>query len=99
MDAQAAAELRDAKRAAARTLAEHGVHAQVVVDANECPSSPPPGQGSAGEPPASGATPGPGPAPGPEVRRYGLPRGKGEASYVKLRLARFRARLEESRKR
>jgi hypothetical protein len=65
---------------------------------------PPPGPVSAGvsSPPVSGATPGPGPAPVPEVaavrHRYGLPRGPGEAQYVRSRLRRFRARVEESRK-
>lgn len=57
-DAQANAELRQARRAAARVLREHGVHAQVVVDANqpasghELPpvpvSSPPSGLGPGG---------------------------------------------------
>jgi hypothetical protein len=42
MDAQTAAELREAKRAAAKVLREHGVHAQVVVDAG-APTSPHPG--------------------------------------------------------
>jgi hypothetical protein len=37
-------------------------------------------------------------ASGSEVRhRYGLPRGEGEASYVRLRLARFRNRFERKR--
>jgi hypothetical protein len=43
MDAQAAAELRQAKAEAARVLREHGVHAQVVVDANDHPSARDPG--------------------------------------------------------
>lgn len=35
MDMQAAAELRQARREAAKVLADHGIHAQVVVDSNQ----------------------------------------------------------------
>jgi hypothetical protein len=58
-----------------------------------------PSPGFEPEPPAPGSA---GMVPVPEVaaqrHRYGLPRGKGEANYVRLRLARFRRRVEQARK-
>jgi hypothetical protein len=109
MDAAASAELRDAKRAAARVLAEHGVHAQVVIDANE-PKSPHPGAltvspGAASEPPVSRAQ---GMAPGvPEVaaptpsRRHGtfVKDPAREANYSRMRVRRWRDRTNQARPR
>jgi hypothetical protein len=80
-------EQRDADR---RALQDAGLH-HLVADL------PHPGSVSAGEepPPASRSMA----SSVPGVRhRYGLPRGANEPGYVKLRLARFRARLEETRK-
>jgi hypothetical protein len=98
MDHEAAKELAAARRAAARVLAEHGVHAQIVIDSNAYESPHPAGPEPSGEgaqPPASRSMA----ASGPGVRhRYGLPRGANEPGYVKLRLARFRTRLDEARK-
>jgi hypothetical protein len=99
MDAQAASELRQAKHAAAKVLREHGVNAQVVVDANQ-PRSPLPGvpsdSSSGGEsPPAPGFS-----LPGPEAaaqrhtsRRTGVPRLPGEDAYMQLRVKRFFGRV------
>jgi hypothetical protein len=102
MDMQAAAELRQAKAAAVRVLREHGVNAQVVVDASQPRPQLLPGgslEPAAGEsPPSPEAPPSAGFPPGTAQRAYGLPRGQGEANYVKLRLRRFRERTT-SRKR
>jgi hypothetical protein len=94
-DAQIAAELRQAKRAAAKLLREHGVNALVTVDANQ-PQSPHPAgpepSGEGAQPPASRsigmASSGPGVAATP-LRRSGAPRLPGENSYVRLRTRRF----------
>jgi hypothetical protein len=96
MDAQAAAELRTAKRDAARVLREHGIHSQVVVDSNGGPPSPHPGGQSLSpgdtEPPASRsigmASSGPEVA-APPLRRSGAPRLPGEDTYIRMRARRF----------
>jgi hypothetical protein len=94
-DAQIAAELRQAKRAAAKVLREHGVNALVTVDAN-VPQSPHPGGQSLSpggtEPPASRsigmASSGPEVA-APPLRRSGAVRLPGEDRYTRMRVRRF----------
>jgi hypothetical protein len=61
MDLRAASELRAAKREAAKVLREHGVHAQVVVDANAT-ESPHPGPAAGGAPPPTSQAQGMAPA-------------------------------------
>jgi hypothetical protein len=57
MDMRAASELRQAKREAARVLAEHGVHAQVVIDSNATESPHPgPAAGDASPPASTGVS-------------------------------------------
>jgi hypothetical protein len=90
MDMQANANLREAKREAAKVLQSYGVGAQVTIDAGH-PPSPPPGRLAAppgdSEPPASRSVTDS--VPGAAAHSYGLPRGPGEASYNRLRIARF----------
>jgi hypothetical protein len=100
MDMQAAAELRQAKAAAVRVLREHGVNAQVTVDASQPRPHLPRGgslePATAGEPPPSpedSLSPGPPgtaqrarvPARGPGLPRHPV----GEPGYNRLRIRRF----------
>jgi hypothetical protein len=103
MDMQAAAELRVARAAAAKVLREHGVNAQVVIDANE----PRPSLGGSsrrlpGEPPPTPEEPLELPGPSGSAQRArtpargpGVARGPGEPQYVRMRLRRF---LDRTRK-
>jgi hypothetical protein len=104
MDLQAAVELRQAKAAAVRVLREHGVNAQVVVDASQPPNLPgggslePAAAGEAGPTPGTsldGAPPGSAQRARVPARGPGVPRGPGEAQYVRMRLNRFFARTRK----
>jgi hypothetical protein len=109
MDAQTAAELREAKRAAAKVLREHGVHAQVVVDAG-APTSPHPGGQSLSpgdtEPPAPGVSrtgfpPVPEAAAPSPSRRHGIfvKDPAREANYSRMRIRQWRDRINQARTR
>jgi exonuclease VII large subunit len=103
MDMQAAAELRQAKATAVRVLREHGVNAQVVVDASQPRPQLPGGslEPAAGEQPPSPGTSLAGASSGTAQRARvpalgpGVPRGPGEAQYVRMRVRRF---LDRTRK-
>jgi hypothetical protein len=92
MDHQAAVELRQAKAAAVRVLREHGVNAQVTVDASQPRPHLPGGllESAAGEPSPSPEGSSDRSLPPGTAQRAAMPaRGPGEASYNRLRIARF----------
>lgn len=92
MDHQAAVELRQAKAAAVKVLREHGVNAQVTVDASQPRPHLPGGllESAAGEPSPSPEGSSDRSFPPGTAQRAAMPaRGPGEASYNRLRIARF----------
>jgi hypothetical protein len=94
-DAHLAAELRQAKAAAARLLREDfGIAAQVVVDSSQPRPQPPDGylEPAVGEPPPTPGTSVDGASSGSAQRSW-RQLGPGEPSYVRQRIARFRARV------